>query len=51
MGSLEWITLWEAFGKFAGEARKAGLYESTIQNIEADLLNRNPIPQPKKMRV
>jgi hypothetical protein len=51
MKSLEWIELWEKFGGFAHEARRHGLFFAQLQEMENSILDRCPIPQPKKMNV
>lgn len=49
--SLDWIALFEAFGEFQFEARRHGLYGEQLEQIENDIMARNPIPQPKQMEV
>ena len=51
MKSLEWIELWEKFGGFAHEARRHGMFLAQLQEMENDLLDRCPIPQPQQMKV
>lgn len=51
VNSLDWIALYEAFNRFAAEAKRHGLYAEKLEKIEEDMWERNPIPQPKQMEV
>jgi hypothetical protein len=50
IGSLEWFHIYEAFVAFKIRAERNGLYVGVLKQIEDDLFERCPIPQPKEMK-
>ena len=51
MNSLQFIEIYEALSKLKYLTEQQGLYGNELRKIEDDLWEKNPIPQPRKMKV
>lgn len=45
MTGLDWIPLYDAFGKFEARARKQGLFQKELESMEKELLALCPLPR------